>query len=328
MFSDGIINNDDGSSTNDRDILLAIENQRDICLHDDEDDDHEPVETQFEATYCVETLMQVLPAEDNHSDQNDRNSNHHHHHHHDVLEVTTKRKLCDDTSSTPPPPPVVGVNYSTSPVMEAGELKRARLEVDLERSDELVIPTDDPALPAVVQPLLVCDDIDPIMSDREEQHDQERQYDDDVAFKELEEERTVGDQQEEDREATTLPQDTAIAAHEDDPKLTSLDAYAPIHDEEDQIEAKTRMEEQLSVEDMQSTQLPANYKFLFEDEDDEDDDDDDDGSSLQSISSNAADMIENVEPSNIGSSSSTTKSEEFGIVKSASSVDSSVEGQK
>lgn len=315
MFSNGAIDND---GINDRDILLTIDNQRSICLDDDDLNDHEPVETQFEATYCMETLVQVLPSEDNNSDQNDRNSNHHHHHD-DDLEVTTKRKLCDDSFPSSSPPNVDS-DYSSSAVMEASELKRARVEVDLEGGNEVGIPIDDHALPTVVQPLLVSVDRDPIMSDKEKQY-QERQQDD-APIKELEEVTTLGGQ-EEDQEAATLPQE-AVAGHEDDPRLTSLNAHASKYDEDQVDEAKTRMEEQLLVEDMQSTQLPANYKFLFDDEDE----DEDDGSSLQSITSNAADMIENIEPSNIGSSSSTTKSEKFVIVKSGNSVENSVESQK
>ena len=316
MFSNGAIDN---NGINDRDILLTIDNQRAICL-DDDLNDHEPVETQFEATYCMETIVQELPSEDNNCDQNDRNSNHHHHHHHDV-EVTTKRKLCDDSFPSTSPPNV-DVDYSSSVVMEASELKRARMEVDLEEGNELGIPIDDPTLPTVDQLQLVSVDLDPIMLGREKQY-QERQQQDDVPIKELEKVRTLFVGQEEDQDAATLPQDITVAADEDDPKPTLLNTHASKHDEDLVEKAKTRMEEQLSVEDMQSTQLPANYKFLFDDEDE----DDDDGSSLQSITSNAADMIENIEPSNIGSSS-TTKSEEFVIVKSGNSVENSVESQK
>lgn len=270
--------------------------------------------------------MQVLPSEDNNSDQNDRNSNHHHHHdNHDDLEVTTKRKLCDDSFHSSSPPNV-DVDYSSSVVMEASELKRARVEVDPEEGNELGIPVDDPTLPTVAQPQLVSVDLDPIVSDREKQYE-ERQHDD-ASIIELEEVRTTLGGQEADQEAATLPQDIAVAVHEDDHKPTLLNTHVSKHNEDLVEEAKTRMEEQLLVEDMQSTQLPANYKFLFDDADEDEDEDEDDGSSLQSITSNAADMIENIEPSNIGSSSSTTKSKESVIVKSGNSVENSVESQK
>jgi len=315
VFSNGAIDND---GINDRDILLTIDNQRAICL-DDDLNDHEPVETQFEATYCMETIVQELPSEDNNCDQNARSSNYHHHHH--DVEVTTKRKLCDDSFPSTSPPNV-DVDYS-SVIVEASELKRARMEVDLEEGNELGIPIDDPTLPTVDQLQLVSVDLDPIMLGREKQY-QERQQQDDVPIKELEKVRTLFVGQEEDQDAATLPQDITVAADEDDPKPTLLNTHAAKHDEDVVEKAETKMEEQLSVEDMQSTQLPANYKFLFDDEDE----DDDDGSSLQSITSNAVDMIENIEPSNIGSSSSTTKSEEFVIVKSGNSVENSLESQK
>jgi len=280
------------NNDHDRDIFVVIEGQRKICLEEEDCNYSEPAETQFEATTDnMETLVQVLPIDDEHyRDQNDR-----HRGDHDGIDVhdssvTTKRKIvdCDDNRDASP-------LHADCVIEKAHELKRVR--VNFEKENEAKVHTIDCLQPAVVENVAtVFDDVD-VKSGIADIELYTSQHDDDATIIELK--MSFKGHDEDYLDPVMLP-------HEDP---TSY-AHAHVH---------KRDEDQLLIEDMQSTQLPANYKFLFDD----DDGDDDDGSSLQSITSNA-DMIENVEPSNIESSSARFQ-QEVTIMKS---VGSSTESQK